>query len=189
MASQSSKRARQRMILKLTNSRGSSPQGVTCEGVQQKSLEATDYSMAPCDKFTNLESGSISRKASPIKSEPCSEDSYPSPLDYINPTVSSTFAYFTAHFPTADAFQPPPAGLPIGLLSTFLLMYQSHSQRILDTFALANIEELQRTVTHFWSEMPDHLEPLLSNPILLTVVECVDSLLYRVSTWKPSRNP
>ena len=118
-----------------------------------------------------------------IKSDPEeSSNGNLSPLDFITPSVHNTYAYFQQHFPTVKDFQPPPTGVPIQMLSTFLLMYQSHSQRILDTFQLANVEELEQTITHFWIEMPPHLGQLLAHPFLLTLVECADTLLYRVSS-------
>lgn len=84
------------------------------------------------------------------------------------------------NFPTVDDFVQRPAIISERILHTFLLMYQNHSQRILDTFQLANVEELERTITHFWTMMPIHLGQLLAHPFLLVVIECIDTLLYRV---------
>lgn len=119
-----------------------------------------------------------------IKSEPVDDFSgscNASTLGYISTPSNSNYNNFQQNFPSAEDFKFVPENVPLDMVSTFLLMYKSHSQRILDTFQLANIEELERTVTHFWSEMPTHLRQLLASPLLLTLVECVDSLLYRVS--------
>ena len=66
------------------------------------------------------------------------------------------------------------------MVNTFLLMYQSHCERVLDTFKLASVDELRRVVTNFWSEMPAHLAPLLAHSSLGLILHHVDLLLYRV---------
>lgn len=94
-------------------------------------------------------------------------------------TSSTTYSYFQNNFPTIHDFQLP-YGITPTTLSTFLLMYQSHCQRVLDTFQLANVEELEKAVTNFWNKMPSHLAPLLSHHYLTVVIDTVDTLLYRV---------
>lgn len=153
--------------------------------------EAADYSMVSFNpKYASLDysrAAVYNNGVSPgmtIKSEPVDDFSGPSTtitINYVNTLSSSKISNFQQSFPSAGDFKFVPGDVPIEMVSTFLLMYKSHSQRILDTFQLANIDELQRTVTHFWSEMPAHLRQLLASPMLLTLVECVDSLLYRVS--------
>ena len=116
----------------------------------------------------------------------------PSSSVTITSSVNSTYVYFQQHFPSVNDFVDIIPTNLLGstssttassstLVATFLLMYQSHSQRILDTFQLANVEELERTITHFWSEMPAHMGLLMSHPFLLVLIECCDTLLYRVS--------
>lgn len=158
--------------------------------------EAADYSLVPINpKYVHesLDYSTASAYSGNSKGEPNSFASSEiiiksEPVDEFSGTVSThgyistpSSSNFQQNFPTAGDFKFVPEDVPLEMVSTFLLMYKSHTQRILDTFQLANIEELERTVTHFWSEMPTHLRQLLVSPMLLTLVECVDSLLYRVS--------
>ncbi|CAG2166767.1 unnamed protein product [Oppiella nova] len=63
-------------------------------------------------------------------------------------------------------------------LSTFLIMYRSHCQRILDTFVVANTDEVNKYLSHFWTGIPHHLMDLLENEFMVNVIECADSVLY-----------
>ena len=60
-------------------------------------------------------------------------------------------------------------------------MYRSHCQRVLDTFVVANSEDVHKYVSHFWSGIPQHLTELLDNQFMANVIECADSVLYSVS--------
>jgi hypothetical protein len=60
-------------------------------------------------------------------------------------------------------------------------MYRSHCQRILDTFIIANAEEVEKYLIHFWNGIPQHLCDVLENQFMVNVIECADSVLYTVS--------
>ncbi|KAH9398802.1 regulatory factor X, 4 (influences HLA class II expression) [Tyrophagus putrescentiae] len=64
-------------------------------------------------------------------------------------------------------------------VSTFLLMYRAHCQRILDAIVRANFEELNTLVYHFWQKIPHHLVPVLSSPLLINLLGICDIRLYR----------
>ncbi|XP_074653553.1 transcription factor RFX4-like [Tubulanus polymorphus] len=74
--------------------------------------------------------------------------------------------------------------LPLGLaqdkVSTFLMMYRTHCQRILDTVIRANFEEVQSFLLHFWQGMPPHLVPILDSATIVSLVGVCDSILYKV---------
>lgn len=64
-------------------------------------------------------------------------------------------------------------------VSTFLLMYRAHCQRILDAIVRANFEELNTLVFHFWQKIPHHLAPALSSSLLINLLGICDIRLYR----------
>ena len=84
------------------------------------------------------------------------------------------------HFPRAPDFVIP-FDIQRDKLSTFLIMYRSHCQRILDTFVVANSEDVHKYLSHFWSVIPQHLTELLDHQFMVNVIECADSVLYSVS--------
>ena len=63
---------------------------------------------------------------------------------------------------------------------TFLMMYKTHCQRILDTVISANFEEIQNFLLHFWQGMPDHLVSLLNSDVIIDLVTFCDTILYKV---------
>ncbi|WAR06205.1 RFX4-like protein [Mya arenaria] len=62
---------------------------------------------------------------------------------------------------------------------TFLMMYRTHCQRILDTVIRANFDEVQSFLLHFWQGMPSHIKTILECKVLVTLVGVCDSILYR----------
>lgn len=93
----------------------------------------------------------------------------------------SCSAQFKAKYPSVADFKDRlTKEVSVDLLNTFLIMYQQHSSRVLDTFQLANATELEKTVIHFWNEMPEHLAPLMADSLLVDIIESVDTLLYQV---------
>ncbi|RUS74210.1 hypothetical protein EGW08_018016 [Elysia chlorotica] len=65
-------------------------------------------------------------------------------------------------------------------MKTFLMMYRTHCQRILDTIITANFEEIQNLFLHFWQGYPTHLEEVLKLDITADVIAVCDSILYKV---------
>ncbi|XP_028253550.1 DNA-binding protein RFX6 [Parambassis ranga] len=67
-------------------------------------------------------------------------------------------------------------------VDTLIMMYKTHCQCILDNAINVNFEEIQNFLLHFWQGMPDHLLPLLENPIIVDIFCVCDSILYKVLT-------
>ncbi|XP_028809146.1 DNA-binding protein RFX6 isoform X2 [Denticeps clupeoides] len=67
-------------------------------------------------------------------------------------------------------------------VDTLIMMYKTHCQCILDNGINANFEEIQNFLLHFWQGMPDHLLPLLENPVIVDIFCVCDSILYKVLT-------
>ncbi|XP_072355511.1 DNA-binding protein RFX6 isoform X3 [Scyliorhinus torazame] len=67
-------------------------------------------------------------------------------------------------------------------VDTLIMMYKTHCQCILDNAINGNFEEIQNFLLHFWQGMPDHLLPLLENPVIIDIFCVCDSILYKVLT-------
>ncbi|GAB5571838.1 DNA-binding protein RFX6 [Prionailurus iriomotensis] len=64
-------------------------------------------------------------------------------------------------------------------VDTLIMMYKTHCQCILDNAINGNFEEIQHFLLHFWQGMPDHLLPLLENPVIIDIFCVCDSILYK----------
>ncbi|XP_071796091.1 regulatory factor X 4-like isoform X2 [Asterias amurensis] len=64
-------------------------------------------------------------------------------------------------------------------VSTFLMMYRTHCQRILDTVIRANFDEVESYLLHFWQGMPTHMLCILDSQIIADIVGLCDSVLYK----------
>ncbi|KAM5263969.1 DNA-binding protein RFX6 [Ctenodactylus gundi] len=67
-------------------------------------------------------------------------------------------------------------------VNTLIMMYKTHCQCILDNAINGNFEEIQHFLVHFWQGMPEHLLPLLENPVIIDIFCVCDSILYKVLT-------
>ncbi|KAG9493448.1 hypothetical protein GDO78_001389 [Eleutherodactylus coqui] len=67
-------------------------------------------------------------------------------------------------------------------VDTLIMMYKTHCQCVLDNAINGNFEEIQHFLLHFWQGMPDHLLPLLENPVIIDIFCVCDSILYKVFT-------
>ncbi|KAJ1152291.1 hypothetical protein NDU88_005067 [Pleurodeles waltl] len=67
-------------------------------------------------------------------------------------------------------------------VDTLIMMYKTHCQCVLDNAINGNFEEIQHFILHFWQGMPDHLLPLLENPVIVDIFCVCDSILYKVLT-------
>ncbi|KAJ8391989.1 hypothetical protein AAFF_G00082990 [Aldrovandia affinis] len=72
-----------------------------------------------------------------------------------------------------------PTSLPEEKVSTFIMMYRTHCQRILDTVIRANFDEVQSFLLHFWQGMPPHMLPVLGSSTVVNIVGVCDSILYK----------
>ncbi|CAI9583841.1 unnamed protein product [Staurois parvus] len=72
-----------------------------------------------------------------------------------------------------------PANIPEEKISTFIMMYRTHCQRILDTVIRANFDEVQSFLLHFWQGMPPHMLPVLGSSTVVNIVGVCDSILYK----------
>eukprot|EP00057_Strongylocentrotus_purpuratus_P020776 XP_011675250.1 PREDICTED: transcription factor RFX4-like [Strongylocentrotus purpuratus] len=85
-------------------------------------------------------------------------------------------------FPEAEGLSFP-IDVSKDLVATFLVMYRTHCQRILDTVIRANFDEVQHYLLHFWHGMPAHVQPILGSDRVARLIGICDSLLYKaVST-------
>ncbi|KTG34229.1 hypothetical protein cypCar_00013025, partial [Cyprinus carpio] len=66
-------------------------------------------------------------------------------------------------------------------VDTLIMMYKTHCQCILDNAINVNFEEIQNFLLHFWQGMPEHLLPLLENPVIVDIFCVCDSILYKVN--------
>uniref|UniRef100_A0A8D0GWI7 DNA-binding protein RFX6 n=1 Tax=Sphenodon punctatus TaxID=8508 RepID=A0A8D0GWI7_SPHPU len=64
-------------------------------------------------------------------------------------------------------------------VDTLIMMYKTHCQCVLDNAINGNFEEIQHFLLHFWQGMPDHLLPLLENPVIVDIFCVCDSILYK----------
>ena len=65
-------------------------------------------------------------------------------------------------------------------LKTFMIMYRTHCQRIMDSVIRANFEEVNDLMVHFWQGMPQHMLEVLNYSITLHIITVCDVMLYRV---------
>uniref|UniRef100_UPI0035901184 transcription factor RFX4-like n=1 Tax=Myxine glutinosa TaxID=7769 RepID=UPI0035901184 len=72
-----------------------------------------------------------------------------------------------------------PSNVPEEKVSTFIMMYRTHCQRILDTVIRANFDEVQSFLLHFWQGMPAHMLPVLGSHTVVNIVGVCDSILYK----------
>ncbi|XP_046343090.1 transcription factor RFX4-like isoform X1 [Haliotis rufescens] len=81
-------------------------------------------------------------------------------------------------FPDIKDVKIPP-NIDESKVVTFLMMYRTHCQRILDTVIRANFEEVQSFLLHFWQGMPAHMVPILDCQSIVMLVGVCDSILYK----------
>ncbi|XP_033102225.1 transcription factor RFX4-like [Anneissia japonica] len=81
-------------------------------------------------------------------------------------------------FPDIRDINLPP-NVPEAKVSTFIMMYRTHCQRILDTVIRANFDEVQNYLLHFWQGMPSHIIPILDSTSVVNIVGVCDSILYK----------
>eukprot|EP00731_Ephydatia_muelleri_P025425 Em0017g508a len=82
-------------------------------------------------------------------------------------------------FPDVNTLKIPES-LPKEKLHTFMVMYKTHCQRILDSVVRANFVEVENFLMHFWQGIPTHLLPVLATSLVVDLVAFCDSLLYGV---------
>ena len=70
-------------------------------------------------------------------------------------------------------------GVDPGMMETFLVMYKTHCQRILDSVIRANFDEVHTLLFHFWQGIPCHLHPLITCHSFVHVVCACDGILYK----------
>ncbi|KAL5019481.1 hypothetical protein ScPMuIL_002373 [Solemya velum] len=82
------------------------------------------------------------------------------------------------NFPDIQEIKLSP-NIPEDKVLTFLMMYRTHCQRILDTVIRANFDEVQNFLLHFWQGMPQHIVHILDFPPIVTLVGVCDTILYK----------
>ncbi|XP_069132306.1 DNA-binding protein RFX6-like [Argopecten irradians] len=96
-------------------------------------------------------------------------------------TLSSKTGTLLPEFPNAQ-YLILPLSVPREKVETFVMMYKTHCQCILDTAINANFEEIQNFLLHFWQGLPEHLLPLVENPVIVDIIAVCDNILYKVLT-------
>ncbi|XP_077978702.1 DNA-binding protein RFX6-like [Glandiceps talaboti] len=94
-------------------------------------------------------------------------------------SLSSKTGTLLPDFPDAHNLILPDSA-PCDKVETFIMMYRTHCQRILDTVISANFDEVQNFLLHFWQGMPEHLTQLLKCDIIVDIVGLCDTILYKV---------
>nr|XP_006821615.1 PREDICTED: DNA-binding protein RFX6-like [Saccoglossus kowalevskii] len=94
-------------------------------------------------------------------------------------SLSSKTGTLLPEFPDANNLKLPDS-VSCEKAETFIMMYRTHCQRILDTIINANFDEVQNFLLHFWQGMPDHLTSLLSCDVIVDIVGLCDTILYKV---------
>ncbi|XP_038053563.1 transcription factor RFX4-like [Patiria miniata] len=72
-----------------------------------------------------------------------------------------------------------PGNISEGKVCTFLMMYRTHCQRILDTVIRASFDEVETYLLHFWQGMPPHMLGVLDSATVADIVGLCDSILYK----------
>uniref|UniRef100_T1ILR4 DNA-binding protein RFX6 n=1 Tax=Strigamia maritima TaxID=126957 RepID=T1ILR4_STRMM len=93
-------------------------------------------------------------------------------------SLSSKTGTLLPDFVEASAFILP-SSLSVEKMETFLMMYRTHCQCILDTAISGNFEEMQSFLLHFWQGMPDHLLPLVEMQVIADIIVTCDWILYK----------
>lgn len=81
-----------------------------------------------------------------------------------------------------------PESLDATRVSTFLMMYRTHSQRLMDVVIRANFDEVQTLLNHFWQGVPSHLSQLFQSNSVINLIGACDGILYKsiASVLSPS---
>ncbi|ELT92343.1 hypothetical protein CAPTEDRAFT_220726 [Capitella teleta] len=64
-------------------------------------------------------------------------------------------------------------------METFLMMYRTHCQCILDTAINANFKEIETYLLHFWQGLPEHLLSMLTSELTIDIICICDSILHK----------
>ncbi|XP_041484571.1 DNA-binding protein RFX6-like [Lytechinus variegatus] len=94
-------------------------------------------------------------------------------------SLSSKTGTLLPEYPDAHNLVLPPE-VPCEKVEIFILMYRTHSQRLLDVIVSNNFDEVQNFLLHFWQGLPPHLSCLLNYDVIIDVVVLCDSILYKV---------
>ncbi|KAL9978484.1 hypothetical protein ACROYT_G016005 [Oculina patagonica] len=94
-------------------------------------------------------------------------------------SLSSKTGTLLPDFPNPRLLELPEK-ISLEKVETFVVMYKTHCQCILDTAINANFDEIKNFLLHFWQGMPDHLLPLMNTEVVADVICVCDSILYKV---------
>ncbi|EEB13356.1 rfx4, putative [Pediculus humanus corporis] len=83
---------------------------------------------------------------------------------------------------------PMPPHVSEEKVSSFIIMYHTHCQRIFDTIIRGTLDDAYQFLEHFWQGVPSHLTDLLDTNTVVNMVGVCDSILYRTisSVFMPS---
>jgi regulatory factor X 4 len=96
-------------------------------------------------------------------------------------TPSSKSGTLLPAFPNVKKLEFP-ENVSTDKVETFLMMYRTHCQRILDTVVRANFGEIQDFLLHFWQAMPPHMVSVLGCDVVVELIAVCDITLYNTLT-------
>ncbi|XP_047124396.1 DNA-binding protein RFX6 isoform X1 [Hydra vulgaris] len=65
-------------------------------------------------------------------------------------------------------------------LDTFMVMYRTHCQCLLDTAVAKNYEAIHQYLVHFWQGIPNHLKSLFEVPEIISLICVCDAITFMV---------
>uniref|UniRef100_T1JBP4 RFX-type winged-helix domain-containing protein n=1 Tax=Strigamia maritima TaxID=126957 RepID=T1JBP4_STRMM len=90
----------------------------------------------------------------------------------------SKLATLLPEFPNARSLHLP-SSVAEEKVATFVMMYRTHCQRVMDTVIRASFDEVESFLLHFWQGMPSHIMSVLGTNVIVNIIGVCDSILYR----------
>ncbi|XP_059165142.1 transcription factor RFX4-like [Physella acuta] len=72
-----------------------------------------------------------------------------------------------------------PECIEVKKVTSFLIMYHAHCQRLLDNIVRGNFEQVHSLLLHFWQGMPGHVVAILGHDVIVKLIGVCDVILYR----------
>ncbi|KAI1297249.1 Transcription factor RFX4 [Halotydeus destructor] len=90
---------------------------------------------------------------------------------------NAKIAQIMKDFPDCDKLNLPDH-IDSNKMATFLIMYRTHCNQLLDIYSNGKFKEVQMYIGHFWTSIPEHLISLMQLEFTSLVVKCCDNLFY-----------
>eukprot|EP01088_Endostelium_zonatum_P018249 TRINITY_DN5783_c0_g1_i1.p1 TRINITY_DN5783_c0_g1~~TRINITY_DN5783_c0_g1_i1.p1 ORF type:complete len:694 (-),score=146.05 TRINITY_DN5783_c0_g1_i1:1058-3139(-) len=113
---------------------------------------------------------------------PSNSDSQSSPSGSRNNLSQSSSNGSTNPAYELPEFLLPDSSLPSSISSadsnSFLMMYRSHCQQIIDCVTNQNFDDIEQKLKHFWEEMPSDIRTILNHPQICECIREKDGVVY-----------